>query len=409
VVLSDRADRLAALADAGTTVPAVTSTPAGWEPGVKYEPDGSRTITLPPSPALADEESWAAAIRALGADVPDGYRVRLVEAKYDPAAWHRDESYTTVEGRAHPVKTQATTRPVWRYRFVVEIAPAALDVDDLLRAIRRKRPSAIKPTPTSIATYCFAFGDTQWGKPDGDGSAGTVERFYGALDRALLRYKGLRKRGHVGPVLILVAGDCLEGTTSQGGRLVGRLDLTLTEQLRVYRRTLADAVASFADLDRTAVAVVPGNHDEVLRVGDQMASRYDDSWAIEGASQVADVVKAKGYDVGWTFPGRDGMHLTVDASGTRIGLLHGHQTKGKVQGWLAAKAMDRDAIGTADVVVSGHFHHLRLEQMGPTTHMQVGSLDGGSTWFTHRGGLNAPPAALTFMAEGGRWNGLEVV
>lgn len=408
MALSDRSEQLRALADAGNTVPQAKAVPNGWEPGIRFEPDGTRIVTLPPSPALADEESWAAAIRALGADIPDGYRVRLVEAKYDPAAWHRDESYTSIEGRKYPVKTQATTRPVWRYRFVVEIAPAQVNIDDLLKSIR-KRPAKPPTTRTGTATYVFAFGDTQWGKPDGDGSAGTVERFYDTLDRAVTRYKQLRKRGHAGPVLLLVAGDCLEGTTSQGGRLVGRLDLTLTEQLRVYRRTLADAVTAFAELDRTHVAVVPGNHDEVLRVGDQMASRYDDSWAIEGASQVADVMQAKGYEVGWTFPGHDGLHLTVDASGTRIGLLHGHQTKGKVQQWLAAKAMDRDAIGTADVVLSGHYHHLRLEQMGPTTHMQVGSLDGGSTWFAHRGGLSAPPAALTFIAEGGAWNGLEVV
>jgi predicted phosphodiesterase len=404
VSLSERLEELAA---AGTNVPPITHAPAGWEPGIRFEPDGTRTVTLPPSPVLADEDSWAAAVRALGADIPAGYRVRLVEAKYDPAAWHRDESFSTVEGRKHPVKTQATTRPVWRYRFVVEPCPARVDVDELLRAVkaRRKAPT----TRTGTASYVFAFGDTQWGKADGDGSAGTVERWYATLDRALLRYKALRKRGHAGPVLLLVAGDCLEGTTSQGGRLVGRLDLTLTEQLRVYRRTLADAVAAFAELDRLHVAVVPGNHDEALRVGDQMASRYDDSWALEGASQVADVMQAKGYEVGWTMPGRDGMHLTVDASGTRIGLLHGHQTKGKTQAWLGAKAMDRDAIGTADVVVSGHYHHLRLEQMGPTTHMQVGALDGGSTWFAHRGGLSAPPAALTFLAADGKWNGLEVV
>lgn len=401
-------DRLEALADAGTTRPQVTGTPSGWEPGIRFEPDGSRTITLPPSPALADEESWSAAIRALGADIPDGYRVRLVEAKYDPAAWHRDEAFTSVEGRKYPVKTQATTRPVWRYRFVVEVAPSRVDIDELLRSTR-KRPTKPPTQRTGTATFVFAFGDTQWGKPDGDGSTGTVERWYATLDRALTRYKALRKRGLAGPVLLLVAGDCLEGTTSQGGRLVGRLDLTLTEQLRVYRRTLADAVTEFASLDRTHVAVVPGNHDEVLRIGDKMASRYDDSWAIEGASQVADVIKAKGYDVGWTFPGIDGMHLTVDASGTRVGLLHGHQTRGKIQAWLANKAMDRDAIGTADVCVSGHYHHLRLEQMGPTTHMQVGALDGGSTWFNHVGGLSAPPAAITFITEGGQWNGLEVV
>jgi predicted phosphodiesterase len=397
VALSDRSRDLEALADAGTTVGTVQGTPAGWEPGVRYEPDGTQTVTLPPSPPLTDETSWVAAVQSLGIDVPEGYRVRLVEARFDPYAWTRKEG-----------QRWATTTPAWRYKFVVEVAPSRVDIDDLLKAVRKRRPKP--PTErTGTASYVFAFGDTQWGKPDNDGSAGTVERFYATLDRAVTRYRALRKRGHVGPVLLLVAGDCLEGTTSQGGKLVGRLDLTLTEQLRVYRRTLVDAVTAFAEIDRTNVAVVPGNHDEALRVGDKMASRYDDSWAIEGASQVADVMKAKGYDVGWTFPGRDGMHLTVDASGTRIGLLHGHQTRGKTQQWLAAKAMDRDAIGTADVVLSGHYHHLRLEQMGPTTHMQVGSLDGGSTWFTHLGGLSAPPAALTFVAEGGKWNGLEVV
>lgn len=400
-------ERLAALADPGTTTPALTAAPSGWEPGIRFEPDGSRTVTLPPSPALADEASWAAAISALGADIPDGYRVRLVEAKYDPAAWHRDDQHTTNPATGRQVKSLATTRPVWRYRFVVEPAPSRVDVAELLRAIKpKKRNSAPSPSP---AAFVYAFGDTQWGKPDGDGPDGTVGRWYDSLDRALTRYKGLRKRGLVGPVALLVAGDCIEGTQSQGGRLTGRLALTLTEQLRLYRRTLADAVAAFAALDSVHVAVVPGNHDEALRIGDKMATRYDDSWAIEGASQVADVMAAKDYEVNWTFPGHDQMHLALDVAGTRVGLFHGHQTKGKTQAWLSAKAMDRDPIGTCDVAVSGHFHHLRLEQMGPTTHMQVGALDGGSTWFEHRGGLSAPPAALTFITHGGYWSGLEVV
>lgn len=392
------ADRLEALADAGSTVPQARSVaPSGWEPGVRYEPDGTRIVTLPPTPELADEASWSAAVESLGVSVPDGYRVRLVEAKYDPAAWHRD-----AEGQ------DAVTRPIWRYRFVVEVAPSRVDVDDLLRAVRARRKT---PAPAPVDTaFVYAVADTQWGKPDGDGSAGTVGRFYGSLERAVTRYKGLRKRGLTGPVVLLVGGDCIEGSESGGSTRMFRLDLTVTEMVRVYRRTLADMVSAFAELsDDVTVAVVPGNHDEAKRVGDQMATRYDDSWAIEGASQVADVLAAKGHHVGWVFPDRDGMHLTIEAAGTRIGLLHGHQTKGKMQSWLASKAMARDPIGTADVVVSGHFHHLRLEQFGPTCWMQTGSLDGGSTWFEHRGGLSAPPAALTFLTHGGRWNALEVV
>jgi hypothetical protein len=406
VSLSERLEELAA---AGTTVPALTHAPAGWEPGIRYEPDGTRTVTLPPSPALADEDSWAAAVRALGADIPDGYRVRLVEAKYDPAAWHRDESWTTVEGRAFPVKTQATTRPVWRYRFVVEPCPARVDVDELLRAVkaRKRTPSAA----SGAATFVFACGDLQLGKPDGDGSAGTVERFYASLERALTRYKALRKRGHAGPVALLFGGDCPEGTQSQGGRLIARLDLTLTEQIRVLRRIIADEVGAFAALtDDLTVAACAGNHGEATRTGDQMSTRYDDSWDIEAIVQVADVMKAKGYDgIGWMFPGHDQMHVTLEASGTRIGLVHGHQARGKMQNWLANKALDRDPIGTCDVVVSGHHHTLRIEHLGPTTWMQTGALDGGSIWWNHKGGLSSPPAAITFVTESGKWNGMEVV
>ena len=375
-----------------------TPAPVGWEPGVRYEPDGTRVVTLPPSPAMADEATWAAAVEALGVQVPDGYRVRLVEAKYDPAAWHRDE-----QGE------DAITRPIWRYRFVVEPAPARIDVDELLHVARPKRNTT--PAASASEGFVFAAGDLQLGKSDGDGSAGTVQRFYDSLDRALTRYKRLRKTGKAGPVALPWAGDCIEGSESQGSRLLARLDLTVTEMVRVYRRLMLEQVQAFAALtDDLTVAVVPGNHDEAKRVGDQMGTRYDDSWAIEGASQVADVMAAKGHDgIRWLFPDRDGLHLTFDFHGVRVGLLHGHQTRGKMQQWLANKAMDRDAIGTCDVCISGHFHHLRLEQMGPTTWMQTGALDGGSVWFTHRGGLTAPPAALTFLVSDGKWNALEIV
>lgn len=388
-------ERLHELAEAGTTRAAVTAAAPGWEPGIKYEPDGSRIVTLPPSPALADEESWAAAVRSLGADVPDGYRVRLVEAKYDPAAWTR-----SAQGE------DAVTAAVWRYRFVVEVAPARIDVDDLLRSVK-KRNRTVVPS-TSEATMAWLVGDMQYGKVDGDGTAGTVQRFYDSLDRSVTRYKALRKKGQVGRALILVAGDCIEG--HEASSPITRLDLTITEMIRVYRRTLADAVGAFADTgDEVHVAVVGGNHDDAKRAGKGPAFRYDDSWAIEGASQVADVMAAKGHDVNWTFPDKDRMHLTVDASGTRIGLLHGHQTRGKMEHWLAAKALSRDAIGTADVVCSGHFHHLRLEQYAQTTWMQTGALDGGSVWWENIGGLSAPPASVTFVTQGGKWNALEVV
>lgn len=392
------AEQLQQLKTAQSTIEKVsTPAPNGWEPGVKYRPDGSiGEVTSGPMPETDDPTPVLA---AMGVIVPDGFRARLAEVRHDPAAWTR-----AAQGE------DAVTASVIRCRWVVEPSIKDIDIDDLFRAVKARKKQQPKPTDAA-ATFTFIVGDLQIGKPDGDGSAGTVGRFYDSLERALDRYKQLRKRGKCGPVLLGFVGDCPEGTVSQGGNLIARLDLTLTEQIRVLRRIFADEVTAFADLaDEITVVAVPGNHGEATRVGNQMATRYDDSWDIEALAQVADVMAAKGHDhIDWLFPGIDELHTVTEISGTRIGFLHGHQTRGKMQNWLANKALDRDPIGTADIVVNGHFHTLTIEHLSKTTHMVTGALDGGSAWWSHKGGLTSPPAALTFVTQDGKWNSLEIV
>ena len=81
-------DKLRELAEAKTTAAAAVA-PTGWEPGVRFEPDGRRIVTMPAGPELGDESTWAQAVESLGVQVPTGYRVRLVEARFDPVAWQR--------------------------------------------------------------------------------------------------------------------------------------------------------------------------------------------------------------------------------------------------------------------------------------------------------------------------------
>lgn len=385
--------RLEDLAAVGNTGKHAEPSPRGWEPGIRYEADGSRVVTSGPIP---ESDSPEAALAAMGIDVPAGYRARLVEVRHDPAAWTR-----AAQGE------DAVTIPVVRCRWIIEPSLKSLEIDDLLKQAKQKKKHAPAGGPE---LFVFLAGDLQLGKPDGDGTEGTVRRFYQSLEGALYKYKKHRKAGKAGPVLLAWVGDCIEGVNSQGGSLIGRLELTITEQVRVYRRLLLDQVQAFDDLtDSLEVAVIGGNHDEALRIGNQMASTYDDSWAVEGAAQVADVMKAAGRDIAWYLPGRDQLHLTLDTNGTRIGLLHGHQTKGKMQQWLANKALSRDPIGQADLILSGHYHYLRLEQFSDITWIQTGSLDGGSAWFSHRGGIEAPPAAVTFLTADRRWHSLEIV
>lgn len=384
--------KLEDLAAVGATGMQAQPIPRGWEPGIRFEPDGSRIVTS----GLIPEDDSESVLGSMGIEIPAGYRARLVEVRHDPAAWTRGD-----QGE------DAVTRPAVRCRWVIEPSLKSLDVEDLLKHAKKKT----KETPAGgPELFVFLAGDLQLGKPDGDGTEGTVRRFYDSLERSVDRYKRLRKSGAAGSVLLAWAGDCIEGVNSQGGALVGRLELTITEQVRVYRRMLLDQVQAFSDLsDDVSVVVVGGNHDEALRIQNHMASTYDDSWSVEGAAQVADVMKAAGREISWFLPLKDQLHLTVDLAGSRIGVLHGHQTKGKMQSWLANKALSRDPIGMADIVLSGHYHYLRIEQFSDMTWIQTGSLDGGSVWWSHKGGVEAPPAAVTFLTADRRWHSLEIV
>jgi predicted phosphodiesterase len=374
------------------------SAPNGWEPGVKYEPDGRMTVTTPIVPPADNPDAWKELIEGLGQKVPDGWRVVLKEAKYDPAAWQRDE-----QGQ------DAITKPIWRYRFVIEPCVASISTEDLVAVLKKKRPSAFEKDGYPNHAFTVVAADMQWGKSDKGGSVVALENWLRSTDLALARYKAELKRKRVSECVIILPGDCIEGTQSGANRL-NRLDLTLTEQVRIYRRTLLDLVERFALVGPpVTVIVVPGNHDEAIRSGNELNTTYDDSWAIEGASQVADTLAKCGFDnVGFVFPQHDTLTVCVDVCGTVLGVMHGHQMRGKMQDWLAKQALGRQPIGTADLVISGHFHHLVVQQLGPTAWLQAPALESGSQWFENATGLSAPKGMVTLIVGEGSWNSLEV-
>lgn len=367
--------------------------PKGWEAGVKYDAESWIVTTEPVPEQLTDHGEWAAAVVAmLGQAIPAGWRVRLAEVKHDPAAWHRD---------AHG--EDAVTRAVWRHRFVVEPDPTERSGGDLAELgtyVKRSRAGR-KPRPTGELAFMVCAGDMQIGKPDGDGTDGTVRRFVDLSEQAAMRLRELRKLGReIGTIYLPWLGDCIEGDVSQGGTLARRLQLDVTEQVRVYRRLMLLQIGIFAPLaERVVVPVVPGNHDEASRVGNVMATHYADSWAIDGAAAVQDALalNARAYGhVSHVFPSRDELTVTLDVAGVCTTFAHGHQWRaGKAGEWWAGQAHGMTPAGDSTLLVSAHSHHWRSEQTGRKLHVQIPALDGGSTWYRHRTGEDAPPGMVT--------------
>ncbi len=388
-------DDLSKLGDDEQRKRVAKSIPAGFEPGIEYDSTGGVLKSVP---------------RPVG-DEPDHAEL-LAEFELDPAKWR-----ITGLRRSKWQRWDGEWLESFRATFVPSSGSVQVDVQELLDIVGKWKPqkpvsSPVKASVSPVA-YVVVLADTQVGKIDGEGSEGIIKNVLHKTDLAVARLKELRKAGReIETIYLPQLGDCIEGMNSQGGKHIWRTDLDLTAQIRVYRRLLLHMVKTFAPLaDKVIVPCVPGNHDEAVRVGNSMATTYTDSFALDAASAVADAL-ADHPDykhVSFVFPKYDTLTVTLDMAGTVVGLAHGHQFRGKAVDWWMKQSHGMQDIGEATLLLSGHLHHLRVEQSGAKTFIQSPALDGGSTWFQNSSGQAAPAGMLTLTVGGGGWSDLLIV
>lgn len=292
----------------------------------------------------------------------------------------------------------------WLEAYRVSLQPVTarrevFDVDAFEAEVRKWRPNKSVKAFAGDLTAIYASGDTQWGKDAGDGSEGTLHRVRQAIGESVARHKELKSRG-IGQIALPQLGDCIEGTVSQGGRIVGRLDLPLTAQVRVGRRVLMEWVKAMAPLtEKLLIPVIPGNHDETLR---HVLTNPTDSWQLEIVQQVVDACRENPAldHVEAIFPESDNSTLAVNLSGTMVGMIHGHQAR-DIPRWWSQQSLGRTPVGDVDVLLSAHYHHFRANQVGPNFWVQIPAMDGGSPWFRDRQGLDSPPGVVSLVVGDG--------
>jgi len=298
--------------------------------------------------------------------------------------------------------------PVWLAASQVFFEPAAkvraasIDADRVVAQIAKWRPRV--PKATTDRSFWSPVGDTQIGKIEGGGTPATVERFLTETGRMVDRQRRI-KAGHV---WLPWLGDCIEGTVSQHGRVRGRLDLTVTEQVRVVRRLVMAQIKAFAPTtQRLTIVAIPGNHDEPSR---DLFTVGTDSWALDAISAVADGVAENtelAGKVDFLYPDRDTLTVTVDDHDLRITMAHGHQFPSKQYGywqtWWDGQIRSRLLPGDADVLLAAHRHHLEVKDFGGgRVFIQIPALDGGSQHFDDRVGGNTLSRMVSFTVEEAR-------
>lgn len=327
-----------------------------------------------------------------GGIIPDGYVATMLTAKYNPNAWTRDVAKDD-DGK----KTPAVTRGAWSYTFKIsKLVDRQSKVNDLIKLINRKPPKRTETVTDDL--FVFAMGDSQLGKPDGKegGSEGIVTAWTESLARARRIWLAEGRPA----VLIAGLGDHLEGNQSQGGRNFFRSDLTISEQLRVFRRMLLWTIDTFIEAPRIVVAVVNGNHDDIQRFQTTDAS---DGHATESAIAVGEAMAlnpARYGHVSLYVPGKDEDHLVLEVNGTNFVLIHGHQwSRGKAMEWWEKQTFNNHPAGAGHILIHGHEHEFQISSRRDRLIITTPALEEESTWFKQKYGAVGRRGVLTFITK----------
>ena len=377
--------------------PAPKQRGGGWSFTQEYDPRDRNTvnITATTSEKLQDDQAIRDFITANGGIIPDGYTARLVEARHNTSAWHRD---TPDEA--------AVTRGAWFYRFTIEpVTPSRQTViDELVAIIGSKRPPK-SSTNTTDTVFHFLAGDLQLGKMDGDGTKGIINTYLQSVDTAVQRWRKLGRP----QVHIAWLGDCIEGNQSQNGRTFWRTELTVTEQTRIMRRLLLHTIDAFITAPNISLDVVNGNHDQVQRFQE---TRADDGHATEAAIAVSEAITmSERYNhVKIYVPGVDETYICRTIGTTTFVLLHGHQfSRGKAMDWWASQSFNGHSPSQAHILVHGHEHEFSIKSRKDRLVICTPTLESESTWWKHKTGDQSKRGSIIMTSLDGEFANLEIV
>ena len=361
----------------------------GWEPGVAWDgKQGTITSTAMPADNAPD---WDTILRVWG---------------LDPAL------FSVVEPVLFNVwgDPNGNLNRQWKGKVIQNRAPEGADFAALLDEVKRYKPKRVAALEGDVALV-VALSDFQMGKGEGGGSAGIVSRFLIGITEVEARWRELVKLGRPLDKLVVVGlGDLFESCAGHYAMQTFQADLDRREQTTVLRRILVKALTHWATFaPRIIVAAVPGNHGENRQNG-KAFTNFGDNDDVAVMEQVAEIVRANpAYDhISFVFP-KNELTLTLDVNGTIVGLAHGHQVKGSAESWWGKQAFGLQPIGDADILLTGHYHHLVVKQSGARTHFQAPALDGGSQWFTEQAGVVAPAGLLTITVGRYGWDDLRVL
>jgi hypothetical protein len=362
------------------------TTPKDYRPGVEFDGNEGTATT----PGYESE--------------PDNFDEFLQDAGLDP-----DGIEVIPPVRTSRWQQQKDGELVWltSYRFTFRRKATGLDLPLLIDEARRKLKPVKLGKPNQKALVIL-WSDLQVGKVDYRGNTDSLLERVAIMQERLIEQVKTHKPSKV---VFVDTGDTVENfynanapqqSYSNDLSIMEQVDLATTLAYQTMKR-----VAQYAT-DITYLSV--GSNHCQFRMNGKAIGKPTDDWGVFIGRQIARLSQEARH--GWKFlepqPHDESLAHDVFGDGFHIlGVAHGHQAARPeaLPDWWRKQSFGRQPIADASTLVHGHFHHLRVTEMGSTTRgtsrflVSAPTMDNGSGYFRLKSGEDSVPGLATFFLE----------
>jgi hypothetical protein len=363
-------------------------TPPNFRPAFEF--DGETGVaTLPP---------------VSGVEVPS-FDEFLIEQGFDPSEYEVIGNPRTSRWQ----KYDGDWLTSYRFNFRKRNGLGA-DLPLLLQEARKK--VKVKPlTNAQDKALVVLWSDLQVGKVDYRGnSQSLIER----IELMKIRLEALIKREKPNQVLFIDLGDTVEGFNNAADMVqLQSNDLSIMEQVDLATTFAYDVLkAIYRLVPDITYASVGSNHCQ-WRIGKQAVGKPTDDWGVFIGRQLARLSKEANLNIRFIEPQAQDDTLAIDVFKDQfhiLGVMHGHQAGNRpeqVPDWWRKQSFGRQPVADATTLVHGHWHHLRIQELGSNHRgtsrflIQAPTLDNGSNWYRRGSGEDSVPGLAVFALERG--------
>jgi hypothetical protein len=284
------------------------------------------------------------------------------------------------------------------YRFNFRKRNPDINLPALIAQAKKAKPIVTKGGKDSALIICPA--DLQVGKTGSRGNSSDL------IARVMLSFTKLEKLAGAKKferIYILDMGDIIESVSNKASlnQLEGN-DLSPMQQTDLAASLMFDLIKRMVKFAPVTYGSIASNHCQNRVNGQQVGRPGKDDWGIVIAQQLRRLTTELGWDVDYLIPQPHDEGFAFQYGVNTIGVVHGHQVSRPdgIPSWWANSTFGNQWAAPCNLLITGHFHHLRVTELSQHTTggskywVQCPTSDNGSDWFRLNAGTDSDTGIL---------------